>query len=92
MVVLTYGVESHEADIYLQKAVKAWSNQPNSAQVYAQTAREIADEAPRLVNAAILKTVTLIVVIPTITVAVLVVRRRRNRVATVATSIELARC
>ena len=72
-----------EADLYLQKAVEAWTSQPYSAQTYAQTARERAEEAPRLVRDAMLKTVGIAVVVPVITViavAVLVVRRRRKEV------------
>jgi len=72
-----------EADFYLQKAVDAWVSQPYSAQVYAQTARERAEEAPRLVRDVILKTVGIAVVVPVIivtVVAVLVVKRRRKEV------------
>jgi len=70
-----------EADLYLQRAVDAWTSQPSSTQVYAQTARERAEEAPRLMRDAILKTVGIAVVVPVIivtVVAVLVVRRRRK--------------
>jgi len=70
-----------EADLYLQRAVDVWSSQPSSAQVYAQTARERAEEAPRLVRDAMLKTVGIAVAVPAIAlaaVAVLVVRRRRK--------------
>jgi len=62
-----------EADVYLQKAVKAWSSQPNSAMVYAQTARERAEEVSRLLNDVMLETMMLIIVIPVIAVAVIVV-------------------
>jgi len=70
-----------EADLYLQRAVDVWSSQPSSAQAYAQTARERAEEAPRLVRDAMLKTVGIAVAVPAIilaAVAVLVVRRRRK--------------
>jgi len=68
-----------EADLYLQKAVDAWASQPNSAQGYAQTALEKAEEVPGLMRSATLKTVGILVVVPVIIVTafvVLVVRRR----------------
>jgi len=62
-----------EANVYLQKAVEAWSTQPSSAMVYAQTARERAEEVSRLLHDVMLETMMLIIVIPMIAVAVIVV-------------------
>ncbi|UCE15541.1 MAG: hypothetical protein JSV12_06615 [Candidatus Bathyarchaeota archaeon] len=73
-----------EADLYLQKAEDTWTSQPHSAQRYAQTARERAEEAPRLARDAILKTAGIAVVVPVIIVTVigvLVVKRRRKEVS-----------
>jgi len=72
-----------EADLYIQEAVDAWTSQPDSAQVYAQIARERAEQAPRMVRDAILKTVSIAIIVPVIiviAVAVLVVRRGRKEV------------
>lgn len=62
-----------EAEVYLQKAMETWSSQPNSAMVYAQTARERAEQVPKLLNDVMLETMMLIIVIPVIAVAVIVV-------------------
>jgi transglutaminase-like putative cysteine protease len=70
-----------EADIYLQKAMGAWSNQPDSAIGYAQIARERAEQVQRLLSGAMLETMILIIVIPLIGAAVifvLLVRRGRS--------------
>ncbi len=73
-----------EADLYLQKAVDAWTSQPYFAQEYAQTTRERAEEAPGLVRDAILKTVGIAVFLPIVAVtavAILVLRGRRKKAA-----------
>jgi hypothetical protein len=62
-----------EAEVYLQKAMETWSSQPNSAMVYAQTARERAEQVPKLLNDVMLETMMLIIVISVIAVAVIVV-------------------
>jgi hypothetical protein len=70
-----------EAEVYLQKAMEAWSSQPNSAIVYAQTAREKAEEVPNLLNDVMLETMIIIIVIPMIAVTVIgvfLVRRGRG--------------
>jgi len=70
-----------EADIYLQKAMEAWSNQSDSAIGYAQIARERAEQIQRLLNNVMLETMILIIVIPLMGVAVifvLLVRRGRS--------------
>ena len=53
--------------------METWSSQPNSAMVYAQTARERAEQVPKLLNDVMLETMMLIIVIPLIAVAVIVV-------------------
>lgn len=62
-----------EVEVYLQKAMEAWSSQPNSAMTYAQTARERAEEVPRLLNDVMLETMILIIVIPMIAATVILV-------------------